>query len=178
MNRLAYAGLLLVLILFVSCSEQKSMEKKITSLENELFSDETQSIDMDITTQLVDAYVAFADAYPNDKKAVDYLFSAGNVAMNLLDPKKAIAIFDRIIKNYPEFDKVPHCLFLKAYTYENELRQLGQAETLYREFLDKYPGHDFADDAELSLKNLGKTPEELIMEFEKRNQPDSIPSAN
>lgn len=178
MNRLAYSGLLLILVLFVSCSEQKKMEKKIASLENELFSDETQSIDREKTTQLVDAYVAFADAYPQDTKAVDYLFSAGNVAMNLLDPKKAIAIFDRIIKNYPEFDKVPHCLFLKAYTYENELRQLGQAEMLYHEFLEKYPGHDFADDAELSLKNLGKSPEELIMEFEQRNQSDSIPSSN
>jgi len=45
---------------------------------------------------------------------------------------------------------------------------------LYREFLQKYPNHEFADDAELSLKNLGKTPEELLEQFQKTATGDSI----
>jgi hypothetical protein len=35
--------------------------------------------------------------------------------------------------------------------------------------LKKYPAHVFAKDAEASIKNLGKTDEELMREFEKLN---------
>ncbi len=50
---------------------------------------------------------------------------------------------------------------------KTSLRDLDECKKYYEEFLEKYPESDFADDAEMSLKNLGKTPEELIMEFEK-----------
>jgi hypothetical protein len=36
-------------------------------------------------------------------------------------------------------------------------------------FLKKYPKHPYCKDAEMSIKNLGKTDEELIREFEKMN---------
>jgi len=54
--------------------------------------------------------------------------------------------------------KLPQELELraKAFTYEAE------------EFLEKYPDSDFADDARISLQNLGKSPEELIKELEER----------
>lgn len=44
------------------------------------------------------------------------------------------------------------------------------AEKYYKLFLEKYPNNDFTDDAEISLKNLGKTPEQLIEEFEEMNK--------
>jgi outer membrane protein assembly factor BamD (BamD/ComL family) len=175
MNRLVYYGLLMVFVLLASsCSQKNKLERQITDLEEDIFSVTDQAINTDKTARLVDAYVAYADAYPRDKKSVEYLFNAGNVAMNLLDPKKAISIFDRIMQNYPDYEKIPHCLFLKAFIYENQMNQLGQAEMLYREFLQKYPGHEFADDAELSLKNLGKSPEELLEQFQRSTGADSI----
>ncbi len=176
MNRLSYLGLVLLLVFFTSsCSQKHKMEKQIAALETDIFSVTDQAINTDKTAQLVDAYIAYADAYPQNKKAVEYLFNAGNLEMNLLDPEKAMAIFDRIMKSYPEYEKVPHCLFLKAFIYENQLHQLGQAEMLYREFLQKYPNHEFADDADLSLRNLGKTPEELLEQFQNISSSDSIP---
>jgi len=36
----------------------------------------------------------------------------------------------------------------------------------YELFLSEYPEHDFSDDAKLAIRNLGKTPEDLIREFE------------
>lgn len=175
MKRLVYTCLMMVIVLLTSsCSEKNKLKKQITGLEKDIFSVKDQTINTEKTAQLVDTYIAYADTYPQDKKAAEYLFNAGNVTMNLLDPKKAIAIFNRIMRNYPDYEKIPHCLFLKAFIYENQLNQLGQAEILYREFLQKYPGHEFADDAELSLKNLGKTPEELLEQFQKPTTGDSI----
>ena len=74
------------------------------------------------------------------------------------------------MNNYPDFDKTPQCLFLKGYIYENNLGDLDMAKSLYEEFLQKYPDDDFADDAEVSIKNLGKTPEQLIKEFEEKQK--------
>jgi TolA-binding protein len=40
----------------------------------------------------------------------------------------------------------------------------------YEAFLKKYPNDDFADDAQFLLKNLGKSPEEIIKGFEQNPQ--------
>ena len=52
--------------------------------------------------------------------------------------------------------------------YENNLGDLNAAKSIYEQFLEKYPDDEFADDAAVSIKNLGKTPEELIKEFEEQ----------
>ena len=52
--------------------------------------------------------------------------------------------------------------------YENYLGDLDNAKMIYLEFLEKYPDNEFADDAEISIQNLGKSPEELIRQFEEQ----------
>ena len=42
------------------------------------------------------------------------------------------------------------------------MQQYDEAKKLYREFLDKYPGHELAEDAMVSIQNMGKSLEELI----------------
>ncbi len=88
--------------------------------------------------------------------------------MNTNHSQEAINLYQRIINDYPEFRKAPECLFLKGYIYENYLNELDQAKVIYTEFIIKYPNNDFADDAQISIDNLGKSPEELIKEFEEK----------
>jgi hypothetical protein len=46
---------------------------------------------------------------------------------------------------------------------------LPKAKETYEDFLKKFPDDkDYADDATMALKNLGKSPEDLIKEFEKK----------
>ena len=137
-------------------------------MEDELFADESKMIDRAQANGLIDLYIAYADAYPADNHAAENLFKAGDLAMNLTMPRKAIQVFDRILNDYPNFEKAPQCLFLKGYVYENDLGDLQTAKKIYEEFLVKYPDDEFADDAEISIKNLGKTPEQLIKEFEEQ----------
>ena len=61
-------------------------------------------------------------------------------------------------------------MFLQAFVYENHVGDLSNAREKYIEFIQKYPEKDFADDAEICLQNLGKTPEELIREFEEKQR--------
>jgi outer membrane protein assembly factor BamD (BamD/ComL family) len=174
MNRLVYFIPLLLVLILASCSPEKRQDKKIKKMEAGLFSDINLPVDQAKIKELTDLHVAFADTYPSSDLAAEHLFSAGNLAMNFMKPDQAISIFDRILRNYPDYEKIPQCLFLKGFIYENNLGQLGQAETIYREFLGKYPGHELADDVQESIKNLGKTPEELLMEFQKRAKSDSL----
>ena len=156
-------------IVFFACSSPKQgKETQIKQLEDQLFSDENKMVDRNKANELIAAYIEFADEFPENEQSPAYLFKAGDMAMNLNMPRKAIKVFDRILKKYPDFDKAPQCLFLKGYIYENSLGDLGEAKKTYEEFLKKYPDDDFADDAEVSIKNLGKSPEELIKEFEEQ----------
>ena len=131
-------------------------------------------IDENKTLELVNSYIEYADKFPEDTNSVNYLFKAADISMNLLDPNRSIRLFDRIMTEYPDYIKIPHCLFLKGYVYENSLRNLDAAKALYLAFLDRYPQHEFADDVAISLQHLGKTPEQLIQEFQAKQEADSI----
>ncbi len=143
------------------------MIDNVTVLENE-FSDQSQGINKTRATQLVDAYIEYAGSFPDDSLAPEYLFRGADISMNMYESGRAIDLYDKILSSYPNFRKAPQCIFLKAFVYENNLNDLVNAKRYYLEFLEKYPDDDFADDAQISLENLGKTPEELIKEFEEK----------
>ncbi len=163
-----FAILILIALVVSSCSPSKKKEiSEIQKMENELFSKKGAIASKQKAMDLVQAYILFADQFADDSMAVEYLFKAADISMNLNEANKAINLYNRIIDNYPDFRKVPECLFLKGYVYENYLGDLKTAKQIYMEFLEKYPENDFADDAQISIENLGKSPEELIKEFEK-----------
>jgi len=161
------------LLIFTSCSTSSPEEvakAEIEEMENSLFSDETRMINRENAIQLIDLYIAYAEEFPDDAEAPMMLFKAGDMSMNLNKPRQAIQIFDQIMREYPAFEKAPQCLFLKAFIYENDLKDLVAARKFYEEFLFKYPEDEFADDAVICIRNLGKSPEELIREFEEMMQ--------
>jgi len=164
-NHLLFAGILVTMLL-VSCqsARQESMEN-IEATEMEIFS-ENGMIDRNRVDELIETYVGFADEFPQDSLAPDYLFKAGDIAMNTNRSRQAIRSYDRIITDYPNYRKTPEALFLKGYVYENNLGRLDKAKEIYERFLELYPDNEFADDAEVSLRFLGKSPEELIEIFQ------------
>lgn len=161
------SGLLLAIIVMAACtSPQAKLKLEIEGMEDVLFADANKMIDKTEAGELIDKYVEYGDSFPESQEAPQMLFKAGDMAMNLNMPNKAIEIFDRIMNTYPDYEKAPQCLFLKGYIYENNMGDLTKAKAIYEAFLQKYPDDEFADDAAVSIKNLGKSPEELIKEFE------------
>jgi len=153
----------------VSCSSpQQRMKSSIEEQEKDFFA--SQPGDTKLAGVLINSYIDFVDNYPSDKEAPEFLFKGADIAMNMNRPQQAIKLFQRIIAEYPDFDKLPQCLFLQGYVYENNLGNLQKAKEIYQDFLKKYPNDEFADDAKVSLKNLGKTPEQLIKEFEEESR--------
>lgn len=119
---------------------------------------------------LQNALIAYADAFPKDSVSVKNLAKAGETARLSRQFDKAMEIFDRIQKNYPDSREATTAMFLKAFTLDNDLKKFDEAKTAYEAFLAKYPTDEFADDAQFLLKNLGKSPEEIVKGFEKNAQ--------
>lgn len=170
------SGILFAIMLFsiVACENNTSskvekeltLQEQIDVLEEEMFSGESAKMDKRKALDMVNLYVQFADKYPEEPNSPDYLFKAADISMNLNRPTKTIQIYDKIMSRYPDYSKTPTALFLKAFVLEDQMQSYDEAKVNYELFLEKYPDSEFADDAEMSLKNLGKTPEELIREFE------------
>lgn len=166
---LKYLSFVMAFAIAASCSNphQDALEN-IKEVENKTFS-ESGLVNAEFVDDLIAAYENFAGEFPQDTLAPDYLFKAGDVAMNTNRSNKAIRLYDRIINEYSDYRKAPEALFLKGYVYENNLGRLDKAKAIYEEFLARHPDNEFADDAEVSLKYLGKSPEELIEIFQKEN---------
>lgn len=165
-------------LVFASCNNSsttnESKEPEVTlgdiaSLEEDLFGNELASPDMAKAKELVDMYINYANQHPNDVASPDFLFKAADISMNLSSANNTIALFNRILMEYPNYKNTSTIMFLKGFVYEDQLQDYKNAGKCYIEFLEKYPDSDFTDDAKVSLENLGKTPEELIKEFESKN---------
>lgn len=153
-------------VLGISCSSQRDKDiKAITSLEKQL-ENEGAKPDPAKLTQLLDSYIAFVDHNSADTMAADYLYKAVNLCIGVNNGARAMQLIDRTLNEFPKSSYTPETVFLKAYVYENLLSDYGQASKVYNDFIRKYPSHDLTDDAEAALKYLGKSPEELVREFE------------
>ena len=61
-------------------------------------------------------------------------------------------------------------MFLKAFTFDNDLKDYENARKYYEEFLAKYPNNEFAESAKFLLDNLGKSDEELRQIIEQKQK--------
>lgn len=150
---------------------------QIDLMEDRMFSAES-GFSRTGADSLIQMYRDFAAAYPNDSLSPVYLFKAATMTMNLQNGPGSIALFEQIRELYPTYEKAPLCLFFTAYVHENVLGDIDKARETYQLFIETYPDHDFVDDAQASIDNLGKTPEQMIQEFEAMQQEASGKKTN
>ncbi|MCB0790499.1 MAG: tetratricopeptide repeat protein [Flavobacteriales bacterium] len=185
-----YAIPTLALLLFVACgtgpeSTSTDQEKdggkaaemvgRIHTMEDTLFAKNT--FDIRGASALLDVYRSFAKEFPTDTMAPEYLFRGAGVAKALGRPNETLTLYDRIIKDYPAWRRIPDTYYLKAFTLDNDLRQKGEAQKAYEEVISRFPDHRFARDARAMIDNLGLTDEELIQKFERMNADSAKASA-
>jgi outer membrane protein assembly factor BamD (BamD/ComL family) len=164
------------MIIFSSCKPAKERaEIKIKDLEKEVFSDTTGKVDAAKTNELVNLYQKYYRKYPTDTIAPAYIYNVATILMNTGKAQLAADWLDTLLTKYPNNKRIPQSLFLKGFIYENYLSELGRAKDIYTEFLKRFPKSNLADDAQASIDNLGKTPEELMKSFEHKS--DSTVSA-
>ncbi|MCQ2323193.1 MAG: hypothetical protein MJZ47_06200, partial [Bacteroidales bacterium] len=165
MKKITPLLIMAVAMLLFGCANE-NLSDEIAKLEKQAFSTEG-AVEPQTAEQLVDAYCAFATQNPENQASAEYLFKAVNVSMNFDNPQKTIGIIDRMLTEYPDYQKTPTTLFLKGFIYETRFSNYEQARAAYEKYLELYPDGEFAADCRASIQNLGLSPEELVRMFEK-----------
>ena len=144
----------------------------IDSLEKRIEANKAANkLDLGLASAMVSAYDNFTRKYPKDSIGADYLFRAADISGNALQQfQQSASAYERIIFEYPAYPKMPEALFLAGFTYQDKLNNGVKAKEYYDKLLEKYPAHDLADDAKAMISFFGKTDEQIIEEFEKKNQ--------
>ncbi|MFA6261409.1 MAG: tetratricopeptide repeat protein [Bacteroidia bacterium] len=163
--RILYIFTLVALVLFSACDspKEKAMaEIKAMEGQDSLFSPEH-------IEKLKKSYLEFAEKYPDDELAPEFMFKAAQRCNVMAQHLEAIELFNRIMEKYPNHHISEEALFLQGYIYENSLHDEAQATRVYTDFIKKYPKSELTEDAQLALQNMGKTPEEIFESFKEKD---------
>lgn len=179
MKNKAFILFLIFPFLLAGCkpSREKSVQS-IKAMEKRLYSPQATSFDKARWDSLVSKYEGFCKRFPQDSLVPGYTFNAANIEMNTGNGKKALENFELIMTRFPDYKKAPLCLFFQAYVYENLIHDLVKAKELYLRFIEKYPDNEFVTAARSSIENLGKSPEQMVREFEAKRVSDSTQQAD
>lgn len=172
MNKIVLHSLLFVAVFsFFSCGEsQQESQEKILRLENET----AVTYDTLKLRELLHCYDQYIADYKEDSLVPIYLFRSAEVYRALGEGANAINTYNLIIERYPQSEYIAECYFLRALVFEEVIYDLAAARMYYRDFIEKYPDHIYAEDALLSLQYLGKSIDEIIESFGNASEEDTI----
>ncbi len=148
--------------------EKQQLTDRIRYLEENLYSHDGR-FNFEYANNLISNYLIFTESYPEDQMAADNLFKAADISINLDNQNRTISLLNRIIDDYPNYEKAGLAKFLKAFVYDNQIGDTATARQLYLNFIEEHPQHNFVEEAHAAIRNLGKSPEEIIREFEMLN---------
>lgn len=164
------------LLLFTSCAQKKADEQsaltaRIDSLENILLTDSLNLSD-EPASEVVKAYLKYADTYPKDSIAVDYLFKAADVMRGMYRHQDAVQVLELVVRRYPKSDKAPAALFYAGFILHADTEQNTLAAPYFQRLIDDFPAHPLTNDARNLMPLLNMSEEQLLDFLEQRN-PDT-----
>lgn len=138
----------------------------IDSIQKNVFEERNRELNKKVAVACMKEYMQFVDKFPEDTLSAEYLFRLSDLARALGDNSKALNTLDTICKSYPEYKRIPECVFLQGYYYDQLFHDTIKAKEYYHAFLETYPEHPLADDTKQLLSMFGKSDEEIIKSIE------------
>jgi tetratricopeptide (TPR) repeat protein len=156
--------LLIAVIVMASCSSRyEKLTEEIKQLEEKV---RNQPIPDKVDGgKLMNLYIDFADAFPEDSLTPNVLFNASRLSLALNDPNRSLEILHRLISDYEDSNPIPDAYVFTGFIYETVKVDIDSARYWYELFLKDFPNHAMYEDVRASLNNLGKTPDEIVAEF-------------
>ena len=129
-------------------------------------------VNNDIADKAITTFDNFSSTCKQDSLAPVFLIKAGQVAQSMKKYEQAQSLFKKCINQFADFKNRGAALFLLAQLYDNEMMLNNEAEAkiIYEQIIKEYPQSPFANDAKYCVKNIGKTDEQLVQEFLKKNK--------
>lgn len=140
----------------------------IDSIESKMKATRNMPLDHGTAMFAMRVYDEYSSYFPDESKSPEYLFKAGELANSLQLPQPALGYLNRLLNKYPNYKNAPYALFMQGMIYDDQLKDTANARKIYTKVIEKYPESQLAKDAEASIQNLGKSVEELVREFEKK----------
>lgn len=156
--------ILLSAFVFFACggkSEQQKQVEGIAQMENAVLQD-AKSISPKDADSLVNMYKAYVEAYPQDTLSAAYLYRAADILANRKECLPAIALLDRLIKEYPKDTHAEQAAFLKGVIYVESCLNKEKAKESFEAFISAYPSSYLVKDAK-ALMELNAAEDELEM---------------
>lgn len=158
----------ILLLVAAGCNRTpKTNADDVKKAEAALFN-ENMTTNPEAVPDAIATFTKYVDDNPEADDAAEVLFKAVEIAINTRqDAQQSIGMVNKLVTDYPQCDKNPVALFMLAtFVYDEQLHDLDKARETFQQIIDNYPGNPFARDAEISITQLGMTPEELIKMFE------------
>ncbi len=173
---LLFAGL--VFVFSCNYTEEEREVRKMSPREMQLVEIKSQEVEMGKSMDLdpgraelaVNAYVSFVQQFPDDSLSPDFLFKAAEISTAVGSYEKALLYYKQITGKYDHYKLYPESLYLQANLLDNYLNDDAAAKIIYEQVILKFPDSAYANDAKAAINNLGKSDEELIKEFKKKNR--------
>jgi len=173
--------LLTVFLPFIGCNQTNStqsensnpsvsaetLKTEIAELESILRKAQDAKKDKTSAEALINKSQLFVGQFPKDSSVALILFKAADVSRGLGEYGKAIQMWGKVWRDYPDFEKAPLALFLQGFTFDSNLEDKANAKKYYERFLEKFPNHELAGQVKMLLSVIGKSSDELVKEFEK-----------
>ncbi|HPE40189.1 MAG TPA: hypothetical protein PLI77_03775 [Bacteroidales bacterium] len=192
MKRCLYFLLLLITLTLLSCKNKQEVNpvEEKSKVQSELIDSYLKAdslykqgiIDVDVMSVFVTHAEQFADLFPEEQIAPEYLFKAGVLTMTLARASnqkeeiaqyanKSLEIFNQIQKVYPDYEGVKNCIFYRGTTYDDILHDYKSAEIEFRDYIHKYPQDSISQILKVYLVNgLGKSPDEIAADIMKKKR--------
>jgi len=144
--------------------------KEVKRLDNILLN--ATALNNNVAEQAIKTFYEFASNCKQDTLAPVFLLKGGQVAQSIKKYSQAQSFFKKCIDEFPKFKSRGAAMFLLAQLYDDAsmLNNESEARTIYHQILREYPDTPYANDAKACINNLGKTDEQLIQEFLKKNK--------
>lgn len=137
---------------------------EINALETEINASETPNEEK--LKEAVTKFQDFANTFPEDPKAPEFLLKASDFSNALKLPEKSVKLLDKIIKNYPDYEKMEDILYVRAVYLDFDLRDTTKAKEAYQLYIDTYPeSGQRVLDAQTRIDNIAYSIEELAEKF-------------
>ena len=184
--------LLLITLTLLSCKNKQEVNpvEEKSKVQSELIDSYLKAdslykqgiIDVDVMSVFVTHAEQFADLFPEEQIAPEYLFKAGVLTMTLARASnqkeeiaqyanKSLEIFNQIQKVYPDYEGVKNCIFYRGTTYDDILHDYKSAEIEFRDYIHKYPQDSISQILKVYLVNgLGKSPDEIAADIMKKKR--------
>lgn len=156
--------------LLSNTEDKRRLITLIDSMEQIVYTDNFD-LNENSSADLMEAYNEYTTKFVVDQKRTpEYLYKSAAISRGVGLPIKAIKLYDKILADYPGYERNPEVAFLLAFTYDEDMKQPERAKEAYEDLLERYPDDMWAEQATARLESIDKSDEELIKSFMEKKE--------